>query len=411
MRTLLASCLSLLLLAACTSDDGFSPEKACAAHEAEEDRTLCLRAHELAQDAIIVDGHIDVPYRMTQNAEDITQATEGGDFDYPRAQQGGLDAPFMSIYIPAARQNIPGSARSLADSLIDMVEGFAERAPDKFAVAYSVADVREQHEQDLVSLPMGMENGAPIESLADVQHFYDRGIRYVTLTHGRINQLSDSSYDTTRTHNGISALGEAVVREMNDLGIMVDISHLSDSAFYDVLRVTEAPVIASHSSLRHFTPGFERNMDDDMLRALAENGGVIMINFGSSFLRTAYQAEGGAISRRIRGYITQQGWDRDSPEALAYFREQRRANPVGTIDDVVEHIDRVVELVGVDYVGLGSDYDGVFALPAELQDISMYPNLVFELLKKGYSEADIRKILGENALRVWSQVEDIAAAS
>jgi membrane dipeptidase len=349
---------------------------------------------------------------MTEEAEDITQATDGGDFDYPRAKTGGLDAPFMSIYIPSSRQETPGAAKALADSLIDMVEGFATRAPDKYAIATSPEDVRRHHEQGLLSLPMGMENGAPIEAdLANLQYFYDRGIRYITLTHGKDNQISDSSYDTTRTWKGLSPFGREVVAEMNRLGLMIDVSHISDSAFYQVMRTSEAPVIASHSSARHFTPDWERNMSDDMIRVLAEHDGVIMINFGSSFLRTEYQAAGTRIQQQIRAYLTQNNLERTSPEAIAHFREQRRANPVGTVDDVVAHIDHVVQLVGVDHVGLGSDFDGVFALPDGLQDVSQYPNLVYALLQKGYSEEDIEKILGGNALRVWSEVERVAQAS
>lgn len=373
------------------------------------DEALRARARELAQRYLIVDGHVDVPYRLAEGGpEDLSQRTEGGDFDYVRAKAGGLDAPFMSIYIPAERQE-DGTARALADSLIDMVEGFAAQWPDKFAVARSVADVRRQAGRGLVALPMGMENGAPIETLADVAYFHGRGIRYVTLTHGRDNRLSDSSYDTTHTWNGLSAFGEEVVREMNRVGVIVDVSHLSDSAFYDVLRVTEAPVMASHSSLRHFTPGWERNMSDEMVRALAENGGVVMINFGSSFLRSEYQAAGTSLSDRIRAELASRQLDPGSPEAEAYVREQRRANPIGTVSDVADHIDRAVQLAGIDHVGLGSDFDGVFALPAGLQDVSEFPNLVYELLRRGYTDADLRKLLGENALRVWSEVERVAA--
>lgn len=370
-----------------------------------------LRAYadELAQRFIIVDGHIDVPYRMTEYTEDIAEATSEGDFDFPRARAGGLNAPFMSIYIPSALQQTPGASKALADSLIDMVEGFAQRAPDKFAVATSPADVRRQFEQGVISLPMGMENGAPIEDdLANVGYFYDRGIRYITLTHARDNQISDSSYDTTGTWQGLSPFGEEVVHEMNRLGIIIDISHVSDSAFYDVMRITNAPVFASHSSVRAFTPDWERNMGDEMIKVLAENDGIIMINFGSSFLRTEYQPQGNVIRRDITAYLSRNGIDRESPEARAYFAAQRRANPVGTVGDVADHIDHVVELVGIDHVGLGSDFDGVFALPAGLQDVSEYPNLVYELLRRGYSDEDIEKILGGNALRVWEAVEAVA---
>lgn len=370
---------------------------------------LRAQAERISQDFIIVDGHIDVPYRLEEFWEDISQETIGGDFDYPRAMQGGLDAPFMSIYIPASYQE-RGGAKEKADSLIDMVDGFVESWPEKFAHAYDVEDVRENHESGLISLPMGMENGAPIgNDLSLLQYFHERGIRYITLTHSRVNQISDSSYDTTRTWNGLSSFGEDVVRRMNDLGMIVDISHVSDSSFYDVMRITRAPVMATHSSARRFTPGWERNMNDEMIRRLAENGGVIMINYGSSFLRGDYDAEGDSIQAELMEQARNAGLVEGTREAVQWFEQHRKANPVGTLEDVVMHINHVVELVGIDHVGLGSDYDGVFALPSGLQDVSTYPDLVYALLEEDYSEDDIRKILGENALRVWSQVEDLAA--
>ncbi|RMH61119.1 MAG: membrane dipeptidase [Bacteroidetes bacterium] len=396
--------LTVLLLAGCRPEAASDPLTATEIQALTDDELRAL-ADELAHKYILVDGHIDVPYRMTNHPEDIANATDGGDFDFPRARAGGLDAPFMSIYIPASYQET-GGARAFADSLIDMVEGFAAAAPTKFAIATSPDDVRRQFEKGLISLPMGMENGAPIEDdLANVEHFFRRGIRYITLTHSENNQIGDSSYDTEPTWNGLSPFGEQVIDEMNRLGMMIDISHVTDSTAFDVLARSRAPVIASHSSCRHFTPGWERNMGDDLIRALADHDGVIMINFGSSFLRTEYQAAGNRIQQQIIGYLSRNGIDRDSPEGLAYFREQRRANPVGTVQDVVDHIEHVRQLVGVDHIGLGSDFDGVFALPDGLQDVSQYPNLIYALLKTGhYSEEDIAKILGGNVLRVWDQV-------
>jgi membrane dipeptidase len=373
------------------------------------DAELRTRSNELAHEFIIVDGHIDIPYRMDEFWEDISQETIGGDFDYPRAVQGGIDAPFMSIYIPASYQET-GGAKEKADSLINMVEAFANQWPDKFAIAYTVRDVRTHHHDGLISLPMGMENGAPIgEDLSLLDYFYDRGIRYITLAHSRANAISDSSYDSTRVWNGLSPFGEDVVQRMNDIGMIVDVSHISDSAFYDVMRISTAPVMATHSSARRFTPGWERNMNDDMLELLAEKDGVIMISFGSSFLRTGYDAIGDSINAALRDQMEEAGLQPGTREAVLWFEEHRKANPVGTIDDVVMHIKHVVDLVGIDHVGLGSDYDGVFSLPSGLQDVSTYPDLVFELLAEGYSDEDIRKILGENALRVWNAVE--AAAS
>ena len=375
-----------------------------------DDDALRARADSLARTLIIVDGHIDIPYRLNTFYEEISGETFGGDFDYPRAVAGGLDAPFMSIYIPAVYQ-VTGGAKEKADEHIDLVGGFVTQWPDKFAHARSVADVRANFEAGLISLPMGMENGAPIgEDLALLRYFHERGIRYVTLAHSRVNQLSDSSYDSTRVHNGLSAFGKEAVREMNRLGVIVDVSHISDEAFHDVMDVTQAPAFASHSSARHFTPGWERNMGDAMIQRLAENGGVVMVVFGSTFLRSEYGPAGNAIRDSLEVALHAAGLHERSEAYVREYEQQRKAHPVGTIEDIVAHINHIVALTSVDHVGLGSDFDGVFALPDGMQDASMYPNLIYRLLKEGYSDEDIQKILGENALRVWSGVEETARA-
>ena len=361
------------------------------------------RSQQLAQETLIVDTHIDVPDRLSARMEDISTRTEHGDFDYVRAKEGGLNVAFMSIYVSASHQDT-GDAKEVADRLIDLVEKFAVDWPDKFAIATSVADVKQQAAQGKISLAMGMENGAPIETLEDLHHYYDRGIRYLTLAHSRANQFSDSSFDANRPWNGLSPLGREVVTEMNRLGMMVDVSHISDEAFLDVTEVSTAPVIASHSSCRHFTPGFERNMSDELIRALAENGGVIAINFGSSFLVDAIrQGEAGMWI-----YYMENGVRPDSDEGKEYSRRYREKTGLGYADvsDVVAHIDRVAQLAGANHVGLGSDFDGVGdSLPTGLKDVSYYPNLIYELLNAGYSEEDIGKVLSGNVLRVWSEVE------
>ena len=250
------------------------------------DKELMKKANELAQKYIITDGHIDVPWRLHKGGyEDLSVRTPGGDFDYVRAKEGGLDVPFMSIYVPATYQ-VTGGAKAMAEELIATVEQITIDHPDKFEIAHNVADAERIFIEGKIALPMGMENGAPLEGdLSNIQHFRDRGISYITLTHSEDNDICDSSYNLgERTHNGLSEFGAEVVKEMNKVGIMVDISHVSDEAFYQVMDVTQVPAIASHSSARHFTPGFERNMSDDMIKRLAENGGVIQINFGSSFV-------------------------------------------------------------------------------------------------------------------------------
>ena len=372
--------------------------------------TVSDKANKLAQENIIIDSHIDVPYRLEEKWEDVTKATEGGDFDYPRAKQGGLNAPFMSIYIPASLDNSANSTK-LADKLIDYVEAIVGRAPNKFAIAHSTADVEQQFAKGLISLPLGMENGSPIQGdLANLQHFYERGIRYITLAHSMANHISDSSYDLRRKWKGLSPFGKELVKEMNNLGILVDISHVSDAAFYQAIEISQTPVIASHSSLRAFTPGFERNMDDDMIKALGKNGGVIQINFGSTFVTK--RANAWSKNRSSEQKNSEEKFGKDSDEFKTFMTKFNEANPLpyATLESVLDHIDHVVKLIGIDHVGIGSDFDGVGdSLPTDLKDVSAYPNLIQGLLNRGYSDKNIVKILGGNFIRVWKANEVFAA--
>ena len=368
---------------------------------------VAAEAQRIAQQYLLIDTHIDVPYRLQEHWEDVTQATAKGEFDYPRAKKGGLNAPFMSVYIPASYEKTGGGAL-LANQLIDSMEALVGRAPDKFAMAYRSDDLAVQFKQGKISLALGMENGTPINGkLENLRHFYQRGIRYITLAHSESNHIADSSYDLRRPHKGLSPFGEQVVVEMNKLGMMIDISHVSDAAFYKVLSLTKAPVIASHSSLRAFVPGFERNMDDKMIQALAKNGGVIQINFGSSFVISQANQWG----LQFKAAAKAAGKSQDDEAYRAEYL-QKHPYPFANVDTVLKHIDHVVKLVGIEHVGIGSDFDGVGdSLPDGLKDVSMYPNLIEGLLKRGYSEADIVKIMSGNLLRVWRQVEAVAAAS
>jgi membrane dipeptidase len=372
--------------------------------------SLRAKAEKFSREFIIVDTHIDLPEHLRDKWQDISQRTPDGEFDYPRAVEGGLNAPFMSIYIPAEEEKA-GTAKKSADMLLDMVDKFTKDWPDKFVIATSPADVRKYFAPDKIALCLGMENGAPIENEQDVEHFYKRGIRYVTLTHALDNHISDSSYDTARTWHGLSPFGKNLVLDLNRAGIMVDVSHISDDAFYQVIAISKAPVIASHSSCRYFTPGFERNMSDDMIKLLAKNGGVIQIAFGSAFLSQRYREEQAAARKEIGEYLRAHKLSYRDSSGRAYVREYRSEHPVAHADvsDVVAHIGHVVRLVGIDHVGLGSDFDGVGdSLPVGLEDVSKYPNLIHELLKAGYSDGDIKKICGENLLSVWSQAEGVA---
>ena len=377
------------------------------------DQMLRTRANELAQKFIITDGHIDVPWRLNKKFEDISVRTETGDFDYVRAKEGGLDVPFMSIYIPSSYIE-SGGAKEKADSLIDMIEQIADKDPDKFEIAYSLSDANRIFKEGKIALPMGMENGVGIEDdIKNLKYFYDRGIRYITLTHSRDNLICDSSYDDSEdTWGGLSPYGREVVKEMNRLGIMVDVSHVTDEVINQVMDMTDVPVIASHSSCRYFTKGWERNMGDNEIRRLKENGGVIQINFGSRFVSPETDAYANNKQSAVEEYCKKPGSNCVNWTAPAEFEEEyRKTNPYpfATTEQVIDHIDRVVELAGIDHVGIGSDYDGVGdSLPVGLKDVSTYPNLIYHLLKRGYSEEDIEKICYKNFWRVWAEVEAYA---
>jgi len=360
-----------------------------------ENRDLKKYADELAHKFIITDGHVDLPERLkgikfTADSINTVLSTKKGEFDFERAKRGGLSAPFMSIYIPSSYQKNSDFGKSYADSLIGWVDLIAGKLPDKFALAKTPADVETNFKSGKISLPKGMENGAPIgNDLKNVKYFYDKGVRYITLTHSKNNQICDSSGDTTKW-GGLSPFGKKVVAEMNRVGIMIDISHVDDSTFYQVMRLTKAPCIASHSSCRYFAPSVRRDMTDDMIRGLGKNNGVIAINFYTAFIDSA-----------VANYQTK--------SRLNSKYKKEHPMPVVDIERVVDHIDHVVKLIGIDHVAFGSDFDGVDGmLPKGLEDVSMYPNLIYRLLKRGYTENDIEKICYKNIWRVWNKVEEVA---
>ncbi len=406
MTSIRASIAALVLAAACATPQPADPA------------VIDARARELAHSFLIVDGHVDVPYRLHEQKEknepvdDVSARTAGGDFDLPRAREGGLDAPFFSIYVPS-EEEAKGTAKSLADELIDMVEGIAAAHPGDFAIPHSSDEVRTIVKSGRIALLLGMENGSPIAGdLANVDHFHARGVRYITLCHGKDNHICDSSYDKSHTHKGLTPFGRQVVARMNELGILVDISHVSDDTFWQVIELSKAPVIASHSSLRHFVPGFERNMDDEMVRRVGKQGGVVMINFGSGFLIQAANDHYGARDEASEEFAKQLGVAVDSEQTQPLLEkwDSEHPFPLATVSDVADHIDRAVKLAGVDHVGLGSDFDGVGpTLPIGLKDVSQYPNLIAELLRRGYRESDVKKICGENALRALKEAERVAS--
>src|SRR3990170_4324008 len=376
------------------------------------DSTLYLKAIQLSKDFLIVDTHIDLPSWLYNEWFDVSVQTDMGEFDYQRATNGGLDVAFMSIYTSPSLEGTDKS-KEKADSMITLVHKMIDEWPDKFSFIKSPSEITEQANKGKILLTMGMENGSPIKNnLQNIAEFYDKGIRYITLAHYKWNHICDSANDPERKWNGLSPFGEEVIKEMNRLGIMVDVSHISDSTFYDVIKLSKAPVIASHSCCRFFVPGLERNMSDEMIQTLAKNSGVIQINFANIFLRNGIykKMEGGETE--LKNYFEQNDIDPNSAEAKDYSKKFMKEHPLekASVQDVADHIDHVVKLVGVDYVGIGSDFNGVGEgnLPIGLEDVSKMPNLVYELLSRGYKDEDIKKILGGNLLRVWKQVEDVS---
>ena len=373
-------------------------------------------AAKLAQDAIIVDTHIDAPGILMDKWADLGVEAKDREFDHPKSRAGGLDVAFMSIYT-SPKQDADGSAWHVANQMIDGVEALVQRHPDKFAILASPKDAARLIEGGRVLLPMGMENGAPLgDKLQNVQFFFVRGVRYITLAHSGNNRLADSSYARTKQWNGLSPFGRDVVREMNRLGMIVDVSHLGDASAKEAIALSRVPVIASHSAFRHFTPDFERNISDDIAKAVAAKGGVIQIPFGTAFIDPASAADTQARFRAIdefdRNNAALKAQGQPPKDRVAFDKAWDAAHPVraSTLAQVLDQIDYGVKLLGIDHVGIGSDFDGVDGeLPAELKTVTDFPHLVAGLQARGYNDADIRKILGGNLLRAWGAIEDGAA--
>ncbi len=373
---------------------------------------LSPRAAKVHQNAIVVDLQIDTPQRMLDEGFDLEPQDTKGHIDLPRMRAGGLDAGFMSIWVDMRRY--PGEAATKrALQLIDVVYRQVQLHPGQLALATTAGDIRRAHKQGKIALLMGMEGGTPIaDDLGLLRVFYRLGIRYMTLTHSLNNNWADSSTDEPR-HNGLTDFGKEVVREMNRLGMLVDISHVSDKAFYDALAVTQAPVIASHSSARALC-NVPRNMDDEMIRAVAKNGGVIHVNYHIGFLDQTYVDAFDKVRDEFRARMQalSEQYKEDSKarqEAVdSLYKEYNARMPRVSWERILDHIDHMVRIAGVDHVGLGSDFDGAF-MPEGMDDASFLPRLTEGLLRRGYKEADVKKILGGNTLRVLEEAERVAA--
>jgi membrane dipeptidase len=375
------------------------------------DAAVSARARQIHERAIVIDTHDDTTQRLLyEKGFDIGARNADGSIDIPRMREGGLDALFFSIWMPGDVTGPPAIKQALQQ--IDKVRETVRLHPRDLTLATSVADIRRAAADRKIAALMGLEGGHMIdEDLGVLRMYAALGVRYMTLTHGLNTPWADSSTDKP-AHNGLTAFGKDVVRELNRRGMMVDISHVADKTFFDALEVTRAPVIASHSSARAISNA-PRNMTDDMLRALAKNGGVVMINYNAGFISEEFRAapRPADFTARIAAINMKCGID----EACSILDTQR-ANweamrsgvlPAVTWEKIIEHIDHAVRVAGVDHVGLGSDFDGA-VMPLGMEDASKLPRITDALLKKGYSERDVEKILGGNLLRVMEQVERVA---
>jgi len=362
------------------------------------------RAQRLKSQLLGIDTHIDTIQRVYYGHVDLGQRLPDGQIDLVRLQEGGMHAPFFALWVPTYFKGAEAVRRTL--DLRDAMQSVLDRYPDRIQLATTATDLERIVKSGKIAAVLTLEGGHQIADDLAVLRMYQRmGIRSMTLTHFRNNNWADSSTDKPQ-HNGLTDFGKQVVREMNRIGMIVDISHVSDKTFYDVLEVTSKPVIASHSSCRALAE-FPRNMTDDMLKALARNGGVVGINFGAGFLNPQ---DAKATLATIGGMASQDpnltGHELDE-YATKDFLKTDWAHPrpaVAVLDDVVAHIDHVVKVAGIDHVGIGTDYDGIPDVPKGLEDVSKMPALVAALLKRGYSEADIQKIMGGNFLRVMREV-------
>jgi membrane dipeptidase len=375
--------------------------------------SLESRAHAIQQRAIVVDTHDDTPQRFYFEDFDLGHRDAAGNIDIPRMREGGLGAIFMSIWTPGTIPGPEASKRALRQ--IELVRAQVEKHPADLLLATTVADIRRAHQEGKIAVLMGVEGGHMINDDLDLLRKYaGLGVRYLTLTHGVNDDWADSSTDKP-AHNGLTDFGRRVVKELNRLGVMVDISHVSDKTFYDALAVTRAPVIASHSSCRALCDA-ARNMNDEMLRALAKNGGVIQINYHIGFLSQEYAKATKAASPEEKAAAAAMEKQCGEDEACKVMGEQRVSDeftakgqlPAVSWERIVDHIDHAVKVAGVEHVGLGSDFDGA-VMPKGMEDVSHLERITAELLRRGYAEKDIEKILGGNLLRVMGEVEMVAA--
>lgn len=373
---------------------------------------LSEEARQLHRQLLVIDGHNDLPWEMRNRAArsfdtlDISQPQQAIQTDIPRLRNGGVGAQFWSAYVPGETLK-QGNALAQTLEQIEIIHSMIERYPETFELALRADDIVRIHRDGKIASLIGVEGGHSIEnSLGVLRQLYHLGARYMTLTHNVTLDWADAANDQVR-HGGLTPFGEDVVREMNRLGMLVDLSHVSPDTMRHALRVTTAPVIFSHSSARGIAD-HPRNVPDAILPLVAQNGGVVMVNFFSNFIVPAAVQRDTAASRREAELMQQLG---DEQAVAAAMRRWKRENPAprGSIHDVLDHIDHLVRIAGVDHVGLGSDFDGVPLVPEQLDDVSSYPLITQGLLDRGYDEESIRKIMGDNLLRAMREAEGVAA--
>lgn len=386
----------------------------------QEDDKLRQRAEALHQRILTIDTHVDTPLHMLDGDFDISQRHDprgrGAKLDFPRMWEGGLDAAFFAVFIGQGPLTPEGYEAALRRSLekFVMIRSAIHTHSNQSGLALTSRDAMRLKRQGKLAIYIGVENAYPLAyDLSIIRTFYDLGARYIGLSHSLNNQVSDASTDEDGPdHNGLSVFGKDVVREMNRLGMIVDVSHISDEAFYDVLEVSKAPVIASHSNVRALA-NHPRNIDDNMIKALAANGGVLQLSILSDYVREmpSNPQRDSAMADLRQRYNNFQGLtdeQMDSARREWFEISIRHPRPLASVSDLVDHIDHVVNLVGVDYVGIGTDFDGGGALK-DCFDASQLGNITLELLRRGYSRRDIEKIWSGNFLRVFRENERIAA--
>ncbi|HBL75900.1 MAG: hypothetical protein A2W90_10820 [Bacteroidetes bacterium GWF2_42_66] len=388
--------------------------------EKKEDQKLWKKARRIHEKAITVDTHCDTPWALLSSDFNIGKKHNAPQsrVDLPRMKEGGLDAEFFAMFTsqkPRTEENYK-EAYNKVNQMLDSIHSMVEKHSNQAGLALTADDAARIEKKRKRAVYIGMENGFPIaRDMNRIQEFYDRGVRYVTLCHSYHNDICDSSSDSDAPeHNGLSGFGREVVTKMNQLGMIIDVSHASDKSFSDVVKYSKAPVIASHSSVRSVC-NHDRNMSDEMIKALAKNGGVIQICLLDVYVKepdttlTRYKLEHELRKNRAR-YKTMTDAEKQKQHEQWDFLQNNYLDELPTVNYFVDHIDYVKKLVGVDYVGIGSDFDGGGGL-ADCMDVSQFPNITFELLKRGYSEEEIKKIWGGNFLRVFREVEKVAQAN